>query len=259
MKNETTRAVITGGTQGLGLAVARRLIAEGAEKIAICGRTAAKGESAVAELTELGAEVLYVQADLEKPEDATRSVTAAIDEFGTVNALVNCAGLTGRGGLLDTTVEMWDRQMAVNVRAPFLTMQAAVAHMKERAIPGSIVNIISMVAHCGQSYLTPYSTAKGGLSTLTKNVANAFRWDRIRCNGVLTGWMETPAEAEIQKRYHDAGDDWAEQAGKTLPMEKLVQPDELAGLVAYLVSPESGVITGSLIDYDQQIAGAYPE
>lgn len=149
--------------------------------------------------------------------------------------------------------------MAVNLRAPFLTMQTAVRHMKERGVPGQIVNISSMVALCGQSYLTPYATAKGGLATLTKNVANAFAKDRIRCNGVLTGWMETTGEAEIQKRYHGAGDDWAEKAGKALPMGKLVQPDELAELVSYLAGPDSGVITGSLIEYDQVVSGAYPE
>ncbi|MDA3948394.1 MAG: SDR family oxidoreductase [Spirochaeta sp.] len=270
MQHTDTRAAITGGTQGLGFAVAQKLLLEGAQAVAICGRNGKRGSRAVDELRAYGislpervglapAEIYYLQADLADPAQATGFVEKAIEKFGTVNALVNNAGLPSRGGLLDTDIETWDRHMAVNLRAPFLTMQAFVRNLKDRGKPGTIVNVLSMVVHCGQSYLTPYSTAKGGLATLTRNVANSFVKDKIRCNGVLTGWMETAGEAEIQKRYHGAGDDWAEQAGKNLPMGQLVQPDQLAGLISYMLSPQSGVMTGSLVDYDQVVAGAYPE
>jgi NAD(P)-dependent dehydrogenase (short-subunit alcohol dehydrogenase family) len=259
MKHTDTRAAISGGTHGLGYAIAQRLIEEGANAIAICGRDETAGHDAVRSLKREGAEVVFIKTDLADPDQAKGFVSAAIDRFGTVNALVNNAGLPSRGGLLDTDLATWEAQMAVNLRAPFLTMQTFVQHLVDRGLPGSIVNILSMVVHCGQSYLTPYSTAKGGLATLTKNVANAFAKDRIRCNGVLTGWMETVGEAEIQKMYHGAGDDWASRAGEHLPMGQLVQPDQLAGLVSYMLSPESGVMTGSLVDYDQVVAGAYPE
>jgi NAD(P)-dependent dehydrogenase (short-subunit alcohol dehydrogenase family) len=149
--------------------------------------------------------------------------------------------------------------MAVNLRAPFLTMQRAVRAMQEAGEGGSIVNILSMNVLCGQTYLTAYSASKGGLATLTKNVANAFARDRIRCNGILVGWMDTPGEEVIQQRFHGGGSDWAEQAAKKLPMGQLIDPDHLAGLVAYLLSPESGVMTGSLIEYDQFVSGAYSE
>lgn len=269
MQHERTTAAVTGATHGLGFAVAKRLITEGARAVAICGRDAAQGERAADELRALAAthapthaaaaEILYVQADLAEAEQATGFVNAAIERFGTLNALVNNAGLPSRGTLLDTSVELWDLHMAVNLRAPFLTMQAFVSHLLQRGAPGAIVNVISMVAHCGQSYLVPYSAAKGGLATLTKNVANAYVKHRIRCNGVLTGWMETAGEAEIQKQFHGAGDDWAERATEQLPMGQLVQPDQLAGLMCYMLSPESGVMTGSLVDYDQVVVGAYPE
>lgn len=266
MEHEDTRAAITGGTHGLGFAIAARLIDEGARGIAICGRDATEGARAEAELRARGAArrgadptVTYIRADLADPAQASAFVTTAIDRLGSLNALVNNAGLPSRGGLLDTDLETWERHMAVNLRAPFLTMQAFVRPLVERGEPGRIVNILSMVVHCGQSYLTPYSASKGGLATLTKNVANAFAQNRIRCNGVLTGWMETAGEAEIQKLYHGAGDDWAEQAARRLPMGQLVQPDQLAGLVSYMLSPDSGVMTGALVDYDQVVAGAYPE
>ncbi|MCS6846063.1 MAG: SDR family oxidoreductase [Caldilineales bacterium] len=258
-RHENTVAVITGGTQGLGLAIARRLAAEGARGIVICGRHPGKGEQAAAEVRTMGAACRYVQADMAVPEDCYRVVDTAVETFGRINALVNSAAISTRGGLLDTDLALWEQHMAINLRAPFLTMQRAVKYMKEAKEPGSIVNIISMVALCGQSYLTPYSASKGGLATLTKNVANAFARDRIRCNGVLVGWMETPGEAEIQRRFHGAGDDWTVQAARKLPMGQLVQPDQVAGLVSYMLSPESGVMTGSLVEYDQFVSGAYPE
>ena len=258
-RHQNTVAVITGGTQGLGLAVARRLAAEGAQGIVICGRSAERGRGAEAELRGLGVECRYVQADMARAEDCYRVVDAALESYGRVNVLVNSAAITTRGGLLDTDLPLWEEHMAINLRAPFLTTQRAVRAMQERGEGGSIVNIISMAALCGQSYLLPYSVSKGGLMTLTKNVANAFAKDRIRCNGILTGWMETPGEAEIQRRFHGGGDDWADQAAKKLPMGQLVQPDQLAGLIAYIASPEAGVMTGSLVEYDQFVAGAYPE
>lgn len=149
--------------------------------------------------------------------------------------------------------------MNLNLRAPFLTMQRAVGYMVQAEEPGSIVNILSMSALCGQSFLTAYSTSKGGLATLTKNVANAFAKNRIRCNGIMAGWMETPGEDSIQRTFHGADAGWATQAAKTRPMGQLIQPEEVAGLASYLLSPSSGVITGSLIEYDQFVGGSFPE
>ena len=258
-RHQNTVAVITGGTQGLGLAIARRLADEGAQAIVICGRNASRGAQAEAELLGRGVQCRYVQADMAQADDCYRVVDAALESYGRVNVLVNSAASPARGGLLDTTLPIWEEHMAVNLRAPFLTMQRAVGAMQARGEGGSIVNIISMAALCGQSYLTPYATAKGGLMTLTKNVANAFAKDRIRCNGILTGWMETPGEDATQRRFHGAGDDWVAQAARRLPMGQLVQPDQLAGLVAYIASPEGGVMTGALVEYDQFVSGAYPE
>lgn len=258
-RHQNTVAVITGGTQGLGLAVARRLAEEGAQGIVICGRSAERGKSAEAELQSMGVQCRYVQADMARVEDCFRVVDAALESYGRVNVLINSAASTTRGTLLDTDVALWEEHMAINLRAPFLTTQRAVAAMKERGEGGSIVNIISMAALCGQSYLLPYSISKGGLMTLTKNVANAFAKDRIRCNGILTGWMETPGEDETQRRFHGASDDWVQQANQRLPMGQLVQPDQLAGLIAYIASPEAGVMTGALVEYDQFVSGAYPE
>lgn len=138
-------------------------------------------------------------------------------------------------------------------------MQGVVRHLVEAGRPGSILNILSMVIHCGQSYLTPYSASKGALATLTKNVAQAYAARRIRCNGIAVGWMDTPGERATQQKFHGGGEDWLAKAEAGQPMGQLVKPEQVAGLAAHLLSPESGVITGALIDYDQRVAGAYPE
>ena len=258
-RNRGTHAIVTGGTDGLGLAVARRLTQEGAGKIALCGRRADKGRQAEAEIKDLGAECIFIESDIAVPDDCVRLVDQALENFGTVNALVNSAALSTRGTLLDTSLELWQAHFDTNVRGPFLVMQGVVRHLTETRSDGSLVNIISMSALCGQSYLTPYVASKGALSALTKNVAQAFRAQRIRCNGVLVGWMDTPGEDATQKKFHDANDDWLVRAEAAQPMGQLVKPDQVAGLIAYLVSPESGVMTGSLVEYDQHVSGAFPE
>ena len=258
-RNRSTIAVITGGTQGLGLAVAKRLSLEGSPGIVISGRDAERGERAAKEVQAMGTKCRFVTADVSKPDDCFRLIDTALKHFGSVNGLVNSAAATDRGTLLDTSLETWDRHFATNVRGPFLTMQRLVSHLVETNKPGSIVNILSMSAYCGQSFLTPYSSSKGALATLTKNVANAFATKRIRCNGIMAGWMDTPGENVIQRQFHGAGDDWLAKAEAAQRMGQLVKPDQLAGLVAYLLSPESGVMTGALVDYDQNVVGAYPE
>jgi NAD(P)-dependent dehydrogenase (short-subunit alcohol dehydrogenase family) len=257
--HQTTRALITGGTQGLGLAVACRLAREGAAGIVISGRRAQVGERAAAEVRALGTDCHYVQADVGNAEDCMRLMDEALAQLGTVNALVNSAATTERGTLLDTTLEMWQQQMDINARGPFLLMQRLVRHLLEREAPGSIVNVLSQSAHCGQSFLVPYSASKATLANLTKNVAQSFRRQRIRCNGVMAGWMDTPGEHAIQKKAHGAPDDWLAKAEAARPMGQLIKPDELAGLISYLLSPESGVMTGALVDVDQWVLGAQPE
>jgi len=138
-------------------------------------------------------------------------------------------------------------------------MQGLVRHLLERRAPGSIVNVLSMSAHAGQSFLTPYSASKGALMTLTKNVANAYRRDRIRCNAVLPGWMDTEGEDLVQKKWHGAPDDWLADAEAAQPMGQLVKPAQLARLATYMLSPQSGVMTGALVDYDQNVAGVVGE
>ena len=134
-------------------------------------------------------------------------------------------------------------------------MQAVVADMRTRRAPGTIVNIISSSELGGQPYLAPYVAAKAGLAGLTRNAAHAHRWDRIRINGLDIGWTETEGEDATQRAFHDADDTWLERAARALPMGKLGQVDEIADFVVFLLSERSGVVTGSVIDWDQQVIG----
>ena len=248
--------LINGGTQGVGGASARAAVREGAQ-VVVTGRRVDAGKRFAAELETLGGDVRFVQTDMADPQQARRSVTRTVEEFGRIDGLCNAAGITTRGTLLDTTPELFDTHIAVNLRGPFFAMQAAAADMIERGTEGSIVNIISIAEHGGQGYLAPYVAAKAGLAGLTRNAAYAHRWDRIRINGLNIGWTESEGESQTQQQFHQADDGWAAAAAKKVPMGKLGQPDEIAEIVVLLLSPRSGVVTGSVIDWDQIVIGGH--
>jgi NAD(P)-dependent dehydrogenase (short-subunit alcohol dehydrogenase family) len=249
--------LVSGGTQGIGAAVARAAVDAGAT-VAVSGRRKDVGERFAAELEERGGrEAAFVAADVADLDQARQSVEAVVHRFGRIDSLVNAAGLTSRGSLVDTTPELFEQHVATNLRAPFFLMQAAVRDMVRRGAPGTIVNIITMAAHGGQPYLAPYVATKAGLVGLTRNAAHAHRWDRIRINGVNIGWTQTEGEDLVQRQFHNAVDDWVERAAAQQPMGKLGQPDDAAALVVLLLSDRSGVVTGSIIDWDQDVIGAH--
>jgi len=258
-RNATTRAIVTGGAQGIGLAIANRLADEGCKALALVGRSRDKGDPAAETLRKRGVDTIFISADLADASAGATVVAEALKHFGSINALVNGAATSARGSLVETTPELFDFIFNTNVRGPFFLMQGLVRHLLETKKPGSIVNVLSMSAHCGQSFLAPYSSSKAALAVLTKNAANAYRANRIRVNAVLPGWMDTPGEAVVQAKFHGAADDWLEKAEAAQPMGQLVKPHQLAGLVAYMISPEAGVMTGALVDYDQNVAGSSPE
>ena len=250
-------AIVTGGTQGLGEEIASLFVERGAKGLVICGRNADKGKAVSERLTPRGCRTEYVKADLGVLEDCRKVVAAADAAFGRVDVLVNVAGLTDRGTIWDTSPELFDRMFAVNVRAPFFLMQDSLKIMRREGIRGSVVNILSMSAHGGQSFISAYCGSKGALATLTKNVAFSVMRHGIRVNGLCIGWMDTPGEDSIMRRYHGAQDGWKEEAEAKLPTGRLLKVDEVARAVTFLASEESGLMTGSIIDFDQSILGCY--
>lgn len=248
-------AVVTGGTQGLGETIAHLFADRGAKGLVICGRNASNGETVKKALAAKGAQAVYVQADLAKVEDCRAVIAAADKAFGRIDVLVNAAAITDRGTIWDTSPELFDRMFAINVRAPFFLMQGAAIIMRRENTRGAIVNIISMSGHGGQTFITAYCASKGALITLTKNVAFSTMRNGIRVNGLCIGWMDTPGEDRIMKTYHKAQEGWLAKAEAGLPFGRLIKPDEVARATAYLASEESGLMTGSIIDFDQQVLG----
>lgn len=249
--------IVTGGTQGVGEACALLAAETGAAGVVICGRQVEKGEAVAAKITELGSKGVFVRADLALEEDCRNVVHVCDQEFGRVDGLVNAAADTSRGTIEETTVEFWDFQFAVNVRAPFILTQECVRIMQREHTPGSIVNILSVAGYCGMDILCSYSSTKGALKTLTKNNAHALRKHRIRVNGINLGWTDTPAEHVVQKSQGSA-DDWLETAEQISPFGRLLKPLDVARLTNYLLSDESGILTGSCIDYSQRVMGVFP-
>ncbi|MCG8604516.1 SDR family oxidoreductase [bacterium] len=256
MKFQEKVAIVTGSTQGLGESISRRLIEAGLRGLIICGRNQLNGTRLSEEFNSLGCDTVYVQTDLVSVDDCRELLAVAEDKFPRVDILVNSAGVTDRGSILDTPEDVYDRIFAINTRAPFFLTQFVAKNMIANKTAGSILNIISMSSYGGQPFLAPYSASKGALVTLTKNVAFALMRYHIRVNGLNMGWADTPAEDKIQKEFHGAGDNWLQEAEKNQPFGRLIKPEEVAEVVAFLVSSDSGMMTGAIIDYDQSVHGA---
>lgn len=249
--------VVTGGTQGVGAAAARRAAEWGAAGVVLVGRNADKGAAVAAELEKLGTRGLFVEADLADAAAAALIIRRTDETFGRCDGLVNAAALTDRAGLPDATVEFIDRVHAINVRSPFLLMQDAAKIMQRERSEGAIVNILSVNAYCGAENLAVYSGSKGALATLTRNAARTLARDHIRVNGIMLGWTDTPAEHVVQERESPDGKDWLAKARARMPFGRLIDPEELADMIAFLLSRHAGVMTGALIDYNQQVLGAF--
>jgi NAD(P)-dependent dehydrogenase (short-subunit alcohol dehydrogenase family) len=208
-------AIVTGATQGLGAAIARELAQRHAAGLVITGRNPERGEAVAARISaETGTRTIFAQADVQDVESCRAVVAAADGAFGRVDTLVNSAGNTDRGTILDTSPELFDRIFAINVRGPFFLMQESIKLMRRDGIEGTIVNIGSMSALAGQPFISAYSASKGALATLTRNTAYALLRNRIRVNQLNIGWMASDGEDRIQREFHGADPNWLEEAAR---------------------------------------------
>lgn len=247
--------VVTGSTQGLGAAIARRVARLGAAGIVVCGRDRERGEAV---RDALQCESVLVTGDLAEPDDCRAIIRACDERFGRLDGLVNAAGLSTRGTLDDTSVELWDRLFAVNARAPFLLLQHGARLMRRTGDGGSVVNVITMASHGGEPVLTAYSASKGALATLTRNAGYALQPDRIRVNGLNIGWTATEGEHGVQTGT-GRSDDWLTEADAGRPLGRLLRTSDIAPMVTYLLSDAAQMVTGSVIDFDQTVLGPYGE
>ena len=251
-------AVVTGGTQGLGAAVASRLAEAGAAGIVTCGRRTEPGDAVARSITgATGVPVHFVTADLGEVDPCRAVIAAADRHFGRLDIVVNAAAITDRGTILDTSPELFDAMFAINVRGPFFLMQEALKLMIRDRVAGAIVNIGSTSAMAGQPFISAYCASKGALATLTRNTAFAVMRNRIRVNQLNIGWMASDGEDRIQRAYHGADADWLATASEGQPFGRLIDPAEVARAVNYLVSDDAGLMTGAVIHFDQSVWGGY--
>lgn len=248
--------VVAGGTQGLGEATARLMAERGASALVLVGRSFAKGMALAGELTSEHCNAVFHSADLGDVDECQQVMSVVEDTFGTVHAVAHVAALTDRGSIWNTTPEMWDRMMAVNLRAPFFVLQGAADLMERTDTAGSIVLVGSVAGDGGAPRLLPYSVSKGALQALTRNAAFSLAQHQIRVNLLQLGWMNTPNEHTVQIEQEGQPADWLTAASAEQPFGRLIETDEAARAICYLASDESGLMTGATIDFDQSVVGA---
>ena len=247
-------ALITGSTSGIGKGMAEHFASLGAH-VVVHGRDTHAGSQLVEAIRSRGRDAAFLQGDLADEAVCRSLVRATVDRFGGLDILVNNAASTSRASIESATTAFWDRMMAINLRAPFILMQDALAAMKARG-GGSIVNIGSINAYCGMDILGPYSVSKGALMTMTRNAAVGFARHRVRVNQLNVGWTLTEGEERVKREEEGLGPDWLADAVKTRPFGRLLSPLDIAHAAAYFASDDSGVITGSVLDLEQFAIGA---
>lgn len=242
--------VITGGTQGLGLAIARYLAGQNAAGLVLVSRSQAKGDAVIEEFKKEypNCKVSFVCADLSKAEEAmsvAEKAAEAMSDVAPITGLVNAAATTQRGNLLDTTVESFDWQMTLNVRAPFLVTQGIAKHMIANKVRGSIVNIASNCADGGAPFIMAYSATKAAVVNMSKNNATELAPKGIRVNVINMGWCATENEDKLQRSVN--GDNWLEEADKKVSLGRILRPEDTAASVCFLLSDASSMMTGTVI------------
>jgi NAD(P)-dependent dehydrogenase (short-subunit alcohol dehydrogenase family) len=248
-------ALVTGSTSGIGRGIAIRLASLGA-RLMVHGLDEAGARKTAGVIASAGGEAGWQLADFTDAQACRDLIAATVERFGTLDILVNNAGIFTRGGIEDVPLDVVDRIFAVNLRAPLLLIQAAIPHLRARG-GGAIVNIGSVNAYIGEPKLCPYSVSKGGLMTLTKNVASSVNRYRIRVNQINVGWTLTEGEHEV-KLLEGKGEDWLDDAVKTRPWGRLLSPDDVANAVEYFVTDRAELVTGAVLDLEQYPVGAPP-
>jgi 3-oxoacyl-[acyl-carrier protein] reductase len=231
-------AVVTGGTRGIGLAVARSLADDGAS-VVVSGRDPGRLENAAKELEGLGASALAVAADATKREDADRLVEAAKERFGRIDVLVNNAGITRDQLLVRMKDDDWDQVLDTNLRGVFLMTRAA-GKVMMRQKSGRIVNVSSAAGAMGNAGQANYSAAKAGVIGFTKATARELAHWNILVNAVAPGLIETDMAAAIPAEAR-------ETLVQQVPLKRIGTAKEVAEVVRFLAGEGAGYITGQVI------------
>jgi meso-butanediol dehydrogenase / (S,S)-butanediol dehydrogenase / diacetyl reductase len=248
---EGKTALITGGGTGIGAAIARRFVMDGA-RVCIAGRRQ-KPLQEVAEALSTESAVL-VAGDVTDPEDRERMIRTALGLSGRLDILVNnAAAAEVEGPLADLDPATWQRVIDVNLTAPFLLMRASIQHMIKGG-GGSIINISSLAGLRCIPGMPAYSASKAGLIMLTQQAALDYGPHNIRCNSVCPGGVKTPLiEPALKVLARSSGksvEQILERPASDIPLKRFAEPDEIAGICSYLASDDSSFVTGATIVID---------
>ena len=241
MKFKDKVAIITGATKGIGEACAYEFAKEGA-KVVVTGRSVDLGEQVVAKIEAEGGEALFVRCDIGQKAQIDALVEKTVDHFGTVDVVVNNAGVNHSADFFDISEEDWDWVMSVDLKGTFFVSQAAAKVMIEQGKGGSIVNVSSVMAQLALADQIPYCAAKGGVNQLTKAMALSLvdRGIQVNCcapGPVLTELMERVVHNEAKRK----------QLMDRLPIGRIATCEEIARVIIFLASPEAAMLVGQTI------------
>ena len=233
--------IVTGSSRGIGKAIASAFAREGAS-VVVSGRNKENLKNVVDEISKSAGNVLAVEADVAKPDDAKKLIDQTLEAFGRIDVLVNNAGITRDNLLLRLSEDDWDTVLDTNLKGAFNCIKASTKPMmKQRS--GVIINITSVVGQTGNAGQTNYSASKAGMIGLTKSVAKELASRSIRVNAVAPGFIETDMTAELPEKAR-------EELISSIPLAKLGNVENVADLVLFLSSPKAEYITGQVVNVD---------
>lgn len=246
-------AVVTGGTEGIGKATALRLAQEGAH-VAICARSKEALDTVGAEIQKFGVQGLAVQADMSKLADIERFMKAVVDKFGRIDILINNAGTSMRGAFLEVGDDMWSADIELKVFGAIRCTRLAVPYMKKQG-GGRIINITISGAKQPAAQSMPTSVSRAAGLAITKALSKEFAPDNILVNTVCIGKIKSGQHERRYKKDGISADEYYSKMAKDIPMKRVGEAEEVASVIAFLVSDAASYVTGSSINLDGGISG----
>lgn len=254
MRLEGKVALVTGGSQGIGQTIALRLAQEGADIIVNYRSHPETADETKVKIEKMGRKAIALKADLSQIEEINQLVASSLQSFSQIDILVNNAGLEKNADFLDITPDDYDRVMDVNLKGVFFTTQAVAKHLKASQKPGKIINISSVHEELPFPHFTAYCASKGGLKMMMRNLAIELAPLGITVNNVAPGAIATPINKSLMEDQNKLN-----AVLKNIPLGRLGQPEDVAGLVAFLASADADYITGSTLYVDGGLLWNYQE
>jgi len=252
MKLQGKVAILTGAASGIGEAVARRYLAEGARCVLVDVKPKSDLARSYADLPETQA--IAVQGDVTRRDDIARIVDTAVGRFGRIDILFNNAAVFDMGPLLDESWDSFDRMFSVNVKGMFFLMQAAARQMVEQGEGGKIINMSSQAGRRGEALVSHYCASKAAVISYTQSAALALAPHRINVNGIAPGVVDTPMWEQVDSLFakyeHRPLGEKKRLVGEAVPLGRMGLPDDLSGAALFLASGDADYITAQTLNVD---------